>query len=181
MKTSLLFLLFFTSNSTIAQKVDTVYFYHSKYSSHKTEIVHKYNYRFTVYKLGYFQLRENGKDSVYELIYEEVEKEEYERYLKQWKDFERCTPCWQKTYDMNGLLKREGMFNTDCPIGEFREYDNGKLLIVSNWRRTTSEEWKGIFINQCSIKHGVWTYFKNGIISKTETYLDDKLIETKNF
>ena len=122
-----------------------------------------------------------GNDSVYNVIYEEVEKEDYEKYLKSRIDFEKCKPCWQKIYDKNGFLKWEGLFNTDCPIGEFREYENGKLLIVSNWRGTTKEEREVLFLNQCSIKHGVWTYYENGIISKTETYLDDKLIETKNF
>lgn len=170
------------SVSAFSQKIDTVKFYYNKYSTSEIEQVRKYNYKFVVYKLGYFQKKFNGRDTVYEIVYDEVSKEEYDNYQKSRTDFEKCRPCWQKHYDFKGILIWEGFYSTDCIIGELREYKDGKLIRISFWRRLSEEESKDHSKSLCHVRTGEWIYFDNsGKKVKVERYKDDVLIESINF
>lgn len=183
--------------SALAQKVDTVLFKYFKYSVSSTEEVsvpikpyRKGLYKTdTIYKLGNYELEVNqtGKDSSLVAKYEFVTKQEYEIYMKE-SDAEsdalgNCKPCWQKYYNKEGVLVREGLYTMDCPIGETRTYDNktGKLKTKFYYRKLSDAE-KSIFKNRWFLRTGEWIYFKpDGSKEKIEKYKDDVLIETIKF
>lgn len=164
--------------TTFAQKVDTIIFKYSKYSYAKTEETRKYNRKFIVYKLGYNIIKFYGRDSLYENVFEEVTKEEYDAHINQKEKFANCTPCWQKNYNGKGVLESEGFLYQDCIIGEYRTYNTitGVLELISRYRSVMKE---AKYKPKCTVADGDWIYFKpDGSIKKVEKYKDDILVET---
>jgi hypothetical protein len=180
MKQVLIILFLLVALSCPAQKVDTVVLKYFKYSYAKKEEARKYNHKYFVYKLGFNEWSFNAKDSILGNVFEEVSKEEYDAFIANEKKFDNCRGCWLKSYNTNNILIREGLFDTDCPIGEVRSYDGftGKIMTKSFWKVLEDSE-KTRFANRCSLRIGDWIYFKpDGSKEKIERYRDDVLIET---
>jgi hypothetical protein len=174
-------LVSFISKSSFCQKLDTIKIFQGKYSISLKEEEQKKRETVTVHKLGYYQKKKKGRDSIWEPVYFKVSKNEYENYQNEMNKTSLCRPCWQMYYISSGELVSEGLYYTNCPIGETRTYWNNKLKVIAYWRETTLEEREGKHKGKCSLKHGIWKIYSDGIEVRTEKYIDDVLIEEKRF
>ncbi len=113
----------------------------------------------------------------------EVTKQKFFEYKKFWNASGACTPCMLYTYDDKNQLKYNAFQYEDCLCGSYTEYYPEKVKKVEGqFKANTSGSWENIKgRNLCNIRDGVWTYYlENGVIFKTETYVNGKLKEVTN-
>ncbi|MFN8296947.1 MAG: hypothetical protein U0T69_12170 [Chitinophagales bacterium] len=113
----------------------------------------------------------------------EVTKQKFFEYKKFWNASGACTPCMLYTYDDKNQLKYNAFQYEDCLCGSYTEYYPEKIKKVEGqFKANTSGSWGNIKgRNLCNIRDGIWTYYlENGVIYKTETYVDGKLKEVMN-
>lgn len=108
----------------------------------------------------------------------EVTKKKYDEYKLFWNASGACKPCLLYTYDDQDKLKYVAYQYEDCLCGSYTEfYPEGGKKVEGQFRPNTSGSWlnmKGRDL--CNKRDGVWTYYdNNGLITKTETYVDGKL------
>lgn len=112
----------------------------------------------------------------------EVTKQKFFEYKKFWNASGACTPCMLYTYDDKNQLKYNAFQYEDCLCGSYTEYYPEKIKKVEGqFKSNTTGNWQNIKgRNLCNIRDGIWTYYyENGVIEKTETYVDGKLKEVK--
>ncbi len=110
----------------------------------------------------------------------EVTKDKYDYYDFHWKNVDRCTPCFLKTYDTQEKLLKEGVQYGDCNIGDWTEYfPCGKVKIKGRFKENDTGDWFEIWTKGlCSVKHGLWVYFnEHGAVLYAEKYLNGGLSE----
>jgi antitoxin component YwqK of YwqJK toxin-antitoxin module len=93
---------------------------------------------------------------------------------------ETCTPCILERFNESGILLNKAVSYTDCIVGQYIEYfENGKIKIIGHFKENDTGLWDNISDRGfCSVKHGIWNYYnENGLITKTEFYNEDLLIE----
>ena len=113
----------------------------------------------------------------------EVTKTRFFELKKFWNAYGACQPCMLYTYDDKNQLKYSAYQYEDCLCGSYTEYYPEKVKKVEGqFKQNTSGNWQNIKSkNLCNIRDGIWTYYlENGIVEKTETYVDGKLKETAN-
>ncbi len=81
-----------------------------------------------------------------------------------------------KFYDKDGFLLLEGqrLAGSTFLIGDIRFYDKGKLERIEHWSYSQHLDTCGryVFVNsEVPGKEGVWSYYKNDKLRKTETYV----------
>lgn len=113
----------------------------------------------------------------------EVTKQKFFEYKKFWNASGACKPCMLYTYDDKNQLKYNAYQYEDCLCGSYTEYYPEKVKKVEGqFKANTTGNWQNVTSrNLCNIRDGVWTYYyQNGVIEKTETYIDGKLKEVIN-
>ena len=82
-------------------------------------------------------------------------------------DVDKCSPCWQKVSNQNGIYY-EGLFYTDCCVGQYIEYHpNGVISIKGQYPNMIVNE----LPDDACRKTGEWyTYDEKGELLTTETY-----------
>ncbi|MCX6180850.1 MAG: hypothetical protein NT150_02825 [Bacteroidetes bacterium] len=167
MKTQLILILVSLSYSVIFGQVDTTK------SVYKNLEVKKF------YSGGSSMVTLKGK-TIYKVDDKVVDESSYTLYNESWKNMETCKPCVLETYDGNGVLQHKAEQYTDCAVGQWIEYySDGKIKVIGHFKENDTGNWdKAYERGYCSSKNGVWNYYdKDGTIKKTETYLNNKLLE----
>jgi hypothetical protein len=103
----------------------------------------------------------------YWVDHKEVDKKTYDFYDFHWKNVDRCTPCYLKTFDTSERLLKEGVQYGDCNIGEWTEYSlTGKPRFKGHFKENDTGDWTEIWKRGlCTVKHGKWTYYdENGAV-----------------
>lgn len=161
---SLLTLLCYIFLMVAHAQIDTVNY--AAFNLCKKEIMVKRE-KVTVYKI-------NGKDvsqNDYEKAFVKVEAGK--------KGLENCKPCWLRYFDEHDRLLKEGVSYQDCGVGKAKEYfPDGKLRSEGSYKANKTGNWDNLFDRgYCSIKEGVWTFYKeDGTIDRKETYKDGVLL-----
>ena len=116
------------------------------------------------------------KKTKYSVDDKKSSKNDYEKATQESKTIDDCKPCWLRYYDRDGKLLQEGLSYSDCALGKRTEYyPSGKLKVVRYYKTNDSNDWTKF---PCSVAEGTWTYYKeDGIVEKTEIYIDGKLIK----
>jgi antitoxin component YwqK of YwqJK toxin-antitoxin module len=130
------------------------------------------------YSVGMCETTKNGVTE-YQVNGKKVNAKVYKKYHKTWKNMETCTPCILMSYDENDILIRKSVCYTDCGVGQYIQYyKDGKIEIIGHYKENKTDSWDNLSDRgMCSEKHGTWTYYdKKGTITKTENYIDNKLI-----
>jgi antitoxin component YwqK of YwqJK toxin-antitoxin module len=110
----------------------------------------------------------------------EVTKNKYDFYDHHWKNVDRCTPCFLKTYDTDEKLLKEGVQYGDCNIGEWTEYFLcGKVKLKGRYKENETGDWYEIWTKGlCSVKHGTWIYYnEHGDVLYAEKYYNGTITE----
>lgn len=108
----------------------------------------------------------------------EVTKKKYLEFKRFWNAAGACKPCLLYTYDDKDQLKYVAYQYQDCLCGAYEEYyPEGTLKLEGQFKKIQSGNYENLNIrNQCNVRDGIWTYyFENGVVEKTETYIDGKL------
>jgi antitoxin component YwqK of YwqJK toxin-antitoxin module len=131
------------------------------------------------YSVSMRETTQNGV-TVYFINNKQVSKNTYHKYEKTWNNMETCTPCILERFNESGILLNKAVSYTDCIVGQYIEYfENGKIKIIGHFKENDTGLWDNISDRGfCSVKHGIWNYYnENGLITKTEFYNEDLLIE----
>lgn len=113
----------------------------------------------------------------------EVTKQKYFEYKKFWNASGACKPCLLYTYDDKNKLKYTAFQYEDCLCGSYvAYYQDGTKKVEGQFKKNTTDNWLNLKAkNICSIRDGVWTYYtSDGVIERTETYIDGKLKDSGN-
>ncbi len=106
-----------------------------------------------------------------------IDKRTYDRYKTVMDKMDKCLPCWIKNYTLEGEFVSEGMYYTDCLVGNYVEYyPNGNKKLSGHYKENHTGTWEDLYQRgYCSVKEGVWIYHnESGKISKREHYKDGK-------
>ncbi|MCH2228701.1 MAG: hypothetical protein MK105_00045 [Crocinitomicaceae bacterium] len=131
------------------------------------------------YSVG-LRAESSNKSEKYWVNNKRVDKIIYLKYKSVWDNIHKCKPCYLKTYDENDKLIKEGFQYTDCGVGIWTEYySNGEIKTIGHFKENNSDNWNDLWNRgYCSRKEGLWKYYdENGNVTKTEKYLDGKLID----
>jgi hypothetical protein len=99
--------------------------------------------------------------TTYWVDHKEVDKKTYDFYDYHWKNVDRCTPCFLKTYDSSERLLKEGVQYGDCNIGVWTEYSlTGKIRLKGHFKENDTGDWNEIWKRGlCTVKHGKWIHY----------------------
>ena len=124
-------------------------------------------------------------NSKYKIDGEVVDEETYYSFINKYKNnLKKCKPCYMKTYDKNDRLISEGHQYQDCYIGTWIEYHkNGRVKLTGNFKENKTKRWGNLWERgYCSDPEGTFIYYnESGEKTKTETYKDGKVIDSKSY
>lgn len=120
----------------------------------------------------------SGGSGGYFLNNERIPKARYEQYKKILDQIDYCTPCWMKDYNLEEELVSEGLYYTDCAVGEIIEYFPSEIIKAKGeFKSNPTDDWKGWYQKGGCKKEGTWKYYdEKGNLLKTETFKDGQLV-----
>lgn len=159
--------------ATRSAKADTFYFIQNKSigENQKLDTLRSYDV--------YLEERPTPFGTAYMCNGVEITKKKYAEYKIFWNASGACKPCMLYTYNSKDELKYVAFQYEDCLCGSYKEYyPEGAVRTEGQFKVNTTGNWENLkYRNLCSIRDGLWTYyFEDGIIEKTESYNDGKLI-----